>query len=265
MKTKQNEQENKNTVAVNPSTPIVKTEQPAVAESKQSETEKTALANNTTDNTKTNNTKEATKAIEAEKANETKLAVNVAPPQNEPSVATLANEENQISVMKDTLFQSINSLIGKDANIAVAAKTLQAPELPETEMPVIIEEERRRLVFIPPTEVFANVASTLSYYMFAPNKGDQILVNNFSSSSQRLGFAAQLGFVYPIAKRMDLRTGLSFSSGKSSITYGVMDNTQKSITVLNDNSIQINSGKSIKSELRNWQYFELQSDVLYEV
>jgi hypothetical protein len=255
----ENTEENKPSIAVNPIIPAPKTEVPVIAEPKQSEEEKTVLAKNEADKVK-----ESVKALAEEKANETKLVVNPTPDQPVSNASALANEANQVSVLKDTLFQHINTLNGKEAQqMAVTAKHLEAPELPAAETP-IPEEERRRLVFIPPSEVFANVTSTLSYYMFSPNKGDQVLVNNFSSSSQRVGFAAQLGFVYPIAKKMDLRTGLSYFSGKSRISYGVTDDTQKSVTVLNDNSIQINPGNSTKNENRNWQYFEVQSDVLYE-
>ena len=244
-------EENKPTIEVNPIEPESKIEGSVATEIKQAE-EKAVLAHKTDD-----------KAIED--ANETKpVAGKVSEPSTSNSVA-LANEANQTPILRDTLFTNINTISGKEAQqMAVTAKSLEVPEIAVAEMPMV-EEERRRLVFIPPTEVFANVTSTLSYYLFSPNKGDQIVVNNFSSSSQRLGFAAQLGFVYPIAKKMDLRTGLSYFSGKSRISYGVTDNSQKSVTVLSDNSIQINPSNSTKNENRNWQYFELQSDVLYEV
>lgn len=252
-------EENKQAIAVNPIVPEAKTETPIVAESKQAEEGKAVLAR-----IAENKAREEAKTIAEEKANEAKLAVNQTPDQPKSTEIALANEANQTAVFKDTLFPNIHALNGKEAQqIAVTAKPLEAPEIPAAETPMV-EEERRRLVFMPPTEVFANVTSTLSYYMFSPNKGDQIVVNNFSSSSQRLGFAAQLGFVYPLAKKMDLRTGLSYFSGKSRISYGVTDNSQKSVTVLNDNSVQINPGKSTKDENRNWQYFEIQSDVLYE-
>lgn len=251
------EETNKNAIAAKPATPIAQTELAKETPNKQTDDDKTVLANNAS-----TQIKETTKTIGEQKADETKLAMSPIAGQPLGNTAALANEN---SILKDTLFEHINSMHGKNAYVAVTAKSLQAPEVPAYEEPIIFEEEKRRLVFIPPTEVFANVTSTLSYYMFAPNKGDQIMVNNFSSNSQRLGFAAQLGFVYPLAKKIDLRTGLSYSTGKSRITYGITDEAQKSITVLNDNSIQINPGKSTKNENRNWQYFELQSDVLYEV
>ncbi len=254
------QEENKSAVAVINPNPESRIDKPIVAQTKQSEEEKAVLAN------ATEQIKEDAKAIAEEKADESKLAINQNPKQIIPNPAVPGNEENHPLALKDTLFQRINVLNGKEAyQLAVAEKKLTAPELPAAELPLMEEEEKRRLVFIPPTEIFANVTSTLSYYRFAPNKGDQILVENFSSSSQRLGFAAQLGFVYPIAKKMDLRTGLSYFSGKSRISYGVTDNSQKSVTVLNDNSVQINPGNATKNENRNWQYFELQSDILYEV
>ncbi len=249
-----NQEENTRAVAANtPKTEPI-TDKPVIAETKQSEETDGTLVNNNV----SEKVKEGAKTLLGDKSDETKLAIN-----SMPDSVAIASEE---SVIKDTLFQSINALNGKTTyQLAVTEKKLTAPEIPATEIQTIESEEKHRLVFIPPTEIFANVTSTLSYYMFAPNKGDHILVENFSSSSQRLGFAAQLGFVYPIAKKMDLRTGLSYFSGKSRISYGVTDNSQKSVTVLNDNSIQINPGNATKNENRNWQYFELQSDVLYEV
>lgn len=255
----ENKEENKNAVAVKTTNPESGTGRGIVADNKESDEEKAVLAN-----TNKNNVNEDAKTIAEEQANKNILAAT--PKQTLPGQVVLTDEENHSAVLKDTLFQRINPLSGKEAQqLAVTEKKINAPELPAAEIPVIETEEKRRLVFIPPTEVFANVTSTLSYYMFAPNKGDQVLVQNFSSSSQRLGFAAQLGFVYPLAKKMDLRTGLSYFSGKSRISYGVTDNSMKSVTVLNDNSIQINPGNATKNENRNWQYFELQSDILYEV
>ncbi|RYU93967.1 outer membrane beta-barrel protein [Emticicia agri] len=257
-----NTEENKPEVIVNPITAKPETMPSVIAESNQIEEEKAVLAQNT--EKKVN--KDATTVAE-EKAGETKVALSTKLENAMPNGAIVKNEPSEVFGVKDTLFQNmqINSLNRKEAQqLAVTGKKPEAPELPEAEMPMV-EEERRRLVFIPPSEIFANVTSTLSYYMFSPNKGDKIMVNNFSSSSQRLGFAAQLGFVYPIARKMDLRTGLSYFQGKSRISYGVTDDSQKSITVLNNNSIQINPGKSTKDENRNWQYLELQSDVLYEV
>jgi hypothetical protein len=253
----ENPEAGKKTIAVNTTNTESKTDKSIVAETKQTEEE--TLANNSNDNLK-----ETAKIITEEQNDKNTIAATPKPAWPDPAV--LINNENHSAVLKDTLFQRINAISGKEApQLAVAEKKLTVPELPATEIPIPETEEKRRLVFIPPTEVFANVTSTLSYYMFAPNKGDQVLVENFSSSSQRLGFAAQLGFVYPIARKMDLRTGLSYFSGKSRISYGVTDNSQKTVTVLNDNSIQINPGNATKNENRNWQYFELQSDVLYEV
>lgn len=255
----ENKEENNQAIAANSSVIESKAEKSTVTVSKQAEEEKAVLAKNAE-----TQAREESKALLEEKAKETQLAVNPTPVPPNTNAITLTNDANQAFSAKDTLFPGIHVLNGKEAQqMAVNAKKLETPALPEPEMPMI-EEERRRLVFIPPTELFANVTSTLSYYMFSPNKGDQILVNKFSSSSQRLGFAAQLGFVYPVAKKMDLRTGLSYFSGKSRISYGVFDSSQKSVTVLNDNSVQINPGNSTRDENRNWQYFELQSDILYE-
>ena len=164
----------------------------------------------------------------------------------------------------DSTNQSLTLLHSKDVSLTDIKKELETPVLSLPDLAVEIKEDKK-LVFIPPTEIFANVTSTLNYYRFSPNRGDDILVNDFSSSSQRLGFAAQLGFVYPIGKKMDLRTGFSYLTGKSTINYGVTDNGQKNITVVDNNSVQFESNKLFKTENRNWQYLELQSDVLYAI
>lgn len=124
---------------------------------------------------------------------------------------------------------------------------------------------KERLVFIPPTEVFVNVSPMLSYYMFSPNKADNFLVNSFNPSSERLSFAAQLGFVYPIAKKLYLRTGFNFMTGKSKISYDFTNQNEKNVKIIDDHNIEISQTKSTNVELRNWQYLEVQSDLLYDI
>jgi len=155
-------------------------------------------------------------------------------------------------------------LNGKQTNLVSAEKHLKAPELVAREIAMEVEERSRRLI-MPPTEIFVNVTPTLSYYMFSPNKGDHLFVSDFSNSSQRLGFGAQLGFIYPLARKFDLRTGLSYFTRKSNINFDVTDDSKKNVVVIDNNSIQINPGSSAMSESKNWQYIELQSDVLYSI
>lgn len=161
------------------------------------------------------------------------------------------------------LSQAIPFLNPKGTNIQQPTLSLSLPALNPTEPDYVFEEPRKRLVFIPPTEVFANVTPMLSYYMFSPNKGDNILVKNFNPSSERLSFAAQMGFIYPIAKKLDLRTGFSFMTGKSKISYDLTNNNQKIVKIIDDLNVEIEPSRSIKTENQNWQYIEVQSDFMY--
>lgn len=177
----------------------------------------------------------------------------------------LKEDENQV-ILDKILSQDITFLASKKVNILQHEIPISLPALNPLEPENDFEElPKRRLVFIPPAEVFANVAPMLSYYVFSPNKGDNMLVNNFNISSERLSFAAQLGFIYPIAKKLDLRTGLSFMTGKSKISYGLTNNNQKIVKVIDELNIEIQPTKSVITESKNWQYFELQSDLLYEI
>ncbi|WP_337043602.1 hypothetical protein [Emticicia sp. 17c] len=195
-------------------------------------------------------------------ANAEQLAINTIEADNINNIKGLSQENTSVILKKDTLGQNIAFLKIKEIGLPINEKTLEAPTLALTEEPQV--PEREKLVFIPPTEIFVNVTSTLSYYMFSPNKGDAVLVNNFSGASQRLGFAGQLGFVYPLGKKLDLRTGFSYFTGKSRISYGVIDEQQKSVTLINSNSIQVTPNEQKQTENQNWQYIELQSDVLYK-
>ena len=105
----------------------------------------------------------------------------------------------------------------------------------------------------------------LNYYVFSPNKADNFVVKDFNGSSDRLSFAAQLGVVYPLSKKMDIRTGLSFMTGKSNISYGVTNINQKVVKVIDEHSIEVQPIRSITIEQRNWQYLEIQSDLLYAI
>ncbi len=172
---------------------------------------------------------------------------------------------SQLLIEKE-LNQNIAFLVAKKANFPDIEKQLSLPALNPVE-PVIAFEKtpKSHLVFIPPSEVFANVTPMLSYYAFSPNKGDNVLVNDFSSSPDRLSFAAQFGVVYPLTKKLDLRTGLSFYTGKSKISYDFTNNNLRSIKVIDETNIEISPTKSLITESRNWQYIEIQSDLLYQI
>ncbi|UTA68986.1 hypothetical protein [Emticicia sp. 21SJ11W-3] len=178
---------------------------------------------------------------------------------NKELPVTLVSEETRTLVLKD-----VYALTGKGANIFWVNKHLNAPDLYTEAIAIEVEEKHARF-FLPPSEMFINVNPTLSYYMFSPNKGDNVLVSDFSNSSQRLGFGAQIGFVYPLARKFDLRTGVSYFTRKSSISYDITDESKKNVVVVDNNSIQINPGSSAMNETRNWHYLELQSDVLYAI
>lgn len=75
------------------------------------------------------------------------------------------------------------------------------------------------MVFIPTTEIYANIRPMLNYYVFSPNRADNFIVKDFNSSSDGLGFAAQVGVVYPLSKKLGTRTGLSLMTGKSNFSY----------------------------------------------
>lgn len=116
------------------------------------------------------------------------------------------------------------------------------------------------MVFIQPTEIYANVSPMLSNYVFSPNRTDNFVIKDFNSSSDRLSFAAQLGVVYPLSKKLDIRTWLSFMAGKSNFSYGPLNNSQKVVKVIDELNIEVQLVNSVNIEQRNWQYLELQSD-----
>lgn len=174
-------------------------------------------------------------------------------------------EENQ-EFLDKKLSTDIAFLESKKVNIPQNNIPISLPVLNPLEPETVFEEvPKRRLTFIPPSEVFVNLTPMLSYYVFSPNRGDNLLVNNFNSSSDRLSFAAQLGFVYPISKKLNLRTGFSFTAGQSKISYGLTDNNQKKVTIIDELNIEIEPTKSVITENRNWQFVEIQSDLLYEI
>jgi hypothetical protein len=212
-------------------------------------------------------TNQITSAITSEKVviNAEKIVLNNEIEQQKVINIDFKEEENQaISDKKMNL--NIAFLASKKVNIPQNEMPINLPALNSVEPEIAFEETpKRRLVFIPPTEVFANVTPMLSYYVFSPNKGDNLLVNNFNSSSDRLSFAAQLGFVYPIAKKLDLRTGFSFTAGQSKISYGLTNNNQRKVTIIDELNIEIEPTKSVITESRNWQYVEVQSDLLFEI
>lgn len=189
---------------------------------------------------------------------------------------TLAKQENlpknntvsdDINAEKQNVFtQKLVFLISKGTDIQLVSKNLNVLILSQTETVYAFEEPlRERLVFIPPTEIYANVNPMLSYYVFSPNRADNFVVKDFNSSSDRLSFAAQIGIVYPLSKKFDIRTGLSFMAGKSNFSYGLTNNNQKIVKVIDELNIELQPVNSINSEQRNWQYLEIQSDLLYAI
>ncbi|WP_188763482.1 hypothetical protein [Emticicia aquatilis] len=181
--------------------------------------------------------------------------------------SNIIEESKEINTEKVNLFTAeLSFLIPKNADIQSVNKVSNVPTLPQNEPVFVFEEPRReRLVFIPPTEVYANVSPMLNYYVFSPNRNDNFLVKNFNGSSERLSFAAQAGVVYPLGKKLDIRTGLSFMTGKSNISYGLINNNQKVVKVIDELNIEVQPTNSINIEQRNWQYLELQSDVMYAI
>lgn len=188
-------------------------------------------------------------------------------PNSLQNTTKLTEERTTISTEKSKLFtDKFAFLTPKNTDIQSVNKVLNVPVLPQSEAVFAFEEpQRERLVFIPPTEIYANVSPMLSYYVFSPNRTDNFVVKDFNSSSDRLSFAAQLGVVYPLSKKLDIRTGLSFKAGKSNFSYGLTNNSQKIVKMIDELNIEVQPVNSINIEQKNWQYVELQSDLLYSV
>lgn len=183
----------------------------------------------------------------------------------EENSINITEKSDDINVEKQNVFtQELVFLFPKNTDIQSVSRSLNVPTLSQTEPVYVFEEPRReRLVFIPPTEIYANISPMLSYYVFSPNRTDNFVVKDFNSSSDRLSFAAQLGVVYPLSKKLDIRTGLSFMAGKSNFSYGITNNNQKVVKVIDELNIEVQPVNSVNTEYRNWQYLELQSDLLY--
>lgn len=179
----------------------------------------------------------------------------------------VTEKSDNVNTEKQNVFtEELALLTPKSVDIQLVSRTLTLPVLSQNEPVIAFEEpQRERLVFIPPTEIYANVSPMLSYYVFSPNRADNFVVKDFSSSSDRLSFAAQLGVVYPLSKKLDIRTGLSFMAGKSNFSYGLTNNNQKVVKVIDELNIEVQPVNSVNIEQRNWQYLELQSDLLYAV
>ncbi len=192
------------------------------------------------------------------------------------ATGTLTKQENLLKTIaifddinagkQNILTQEFGFLLPKGIDIQVISRNLNGPILSQAEPVYAFEEPRQeRLVFIPPTEIYANVSPMLNYYVFSPNRADNFVVKDFNTSSDRLSFAAQLGVVYPLSKKLDIRTGLSFMAGKSNFSYGLTNNNQKVVKVIDELNIEVQPVNSINSEQRNWQYLEIQSDLLYAI
>lgn len=226
------------------------------------------------------NTSTSSKTLAKQANSNAKFDSNpVIQPEKQDIELTLSNKneaENSINIIakndeikteKQNIFtQELVFLIPKNTDIQLVSKVLNVPVLPQSEPVFTFEEPRReRLVFIPPTEIYANVSPMLSYYVFSPNRADNFVVKDFNGSSDRLSFAAQFGVVYPLSKKLDIRTGLSFMAGKSNFSYGLTNNNQKVVKVIDELNIEVQPVNSINIEQRNWQYLEIQSDLLYAI
>lgn len=226
------------------------------------------------------NTSTSSKTLAKQANSNAKFDSNpVIQPEKQEIELTLSNKneaENSINIIakndeikteKQNIFtQESVFLIPKNTDIQLVSKVLNVPVLPQNEPVFTFEEPRReRLVFIPPTEIYANVSPMLSYYVFSPNRADNFVVKDFNGSSDRLSFAAQFGVVYPLSKKLDIRTGLSFMAGKSNFSYGLTNNNQKVVKVIDELNIEVQPVNSINIEQRNWQYLEIQSDLLYAI
>jgi len=75
-------------------------------------------------------------------------------------------------------------------------------------------------------------------------------VKDFNSSSDGLGFAAQVGVVYPLSKKLGTRTGLSLMTGKSNFSYWLTN--QEVVKVIDELNIEEQPVNSINIEHRNW-------------
>ncbi len=181
---------------------------------------------------------------------------------NEKSIQTIDNQ-----VFKEKIFtKSIATVSPKNGDFAVNIKPIEIVYIePVVEQDFSERQPKQRLVFIPPTEIYANVSPMLSYYVFSPNRADDLVVKDFNSSASRLSFAAQVGVVYPLGKKTDFRTGLSFMAGKSNISYGFTDINQNTVKLIDERTVEFQPINNATVEQRNWQYLELQTDLLYHV
>lgn len=213
---------------------------------------------------KANATSDSNPPILSEKQSIELTSTNKEEAQN--SINVIEKSDNINTEKQNILTEELALLTPKSVDIQSVSKALTVPVLPQNEPVITFEEpQRERLVFIPPTEIYANVSPMLSYYVFSPNRADNFVVKDFNSSSDRLSFAAQLGVVYPLSKKLDIRTGLSFMAGKSNFSYGLTNNSQKVVKMIDELNIEVQPVNSVNIEQRNWQYLELQSDLLYAV
>jgi hypothetical protein len=174
------------------------------------------------------------------------------------SIALNESEKNDLVLSELKIKEATEIAIEKPINQIPTYESLN-PELFD-------EKDDRKLVFVAPSEIFANITPTLNYYMFSPNTADNFVVSSFQNNKDRLGFAAQFGFTYPIAKKTSIRTAFSYFGGKSQVQYtSLAVNEPKNVKLLDDYSVQFETPHKTQTESLRWQYIELQSDLLYDV
>lgn len=186
-------------------------------------------------------------------------------PKNEIAIVPVSENETEKTKRKnlETSLSEIASINEVQFNNLLNINYL-AINQPEKE-PVYETQDERKLAFISPSEVFANISPMVNYYLISPNRNDNFLVKSFNGSEQRLGFAAQLGLVYHLSKKFSLRNALSYFTGKSNISYNLLPNEPNNVTILNDHTLQLNNNNLSQNEAKKWQYVEFQSDLMYEI
>lgn len=183
---------------------------------------------------------------------------------NNDVTPNIGNETQSIErKIIETSLTEINSIDEVQFNNSLNINNL-AINQPEKE-PVLETQDERKLAFVPPSEVFANISPMLNYYLISPNRNDNFLVKSFNGSEQRLGFAAQFGLVYHLSKKLSSRNAISYFTGKSNISYNLLPNEPNNVTILSDHSLQLNNNNLSQNEAKKWQYIEFQSDLMYEI
>ncbi|MFN3847813.1 MAG: hypothetical protein ACK4NY_00220 [Spirosomataceae bacterium] len=183
------------------------------------------------------------------------------PMQSDKDLQSIALNESEKS---DVVLEELK--IKEATELAIVKLINQTPTYESLNAELFDEKDDRKLVFVAPSEIFANITPTLNYYMFSPNTADDFVVSSFQNNKDRLGFAAQVGFTYSIAKKTSIRTAFSYFSGKSQVQYtSLAVNEPKNVKLLDNYSVQFETPHKTQTESLRWQYLEMQSDLLYDV